>query len=530
MNEQPDTNSAADPQTSEDAELQKELEAALGDQSIDEMMEQSVADREAESKAEADEAAKGKEGKADADAAHGPTDLKRGRISAVSDDEVFVEFAGIDARMQGVVPLAQFERKPRVGSIMDFVVERVDESEGVVHLSREGAIGAATWDTLARGATVEARVVGTNKGGLELELPGSINAFMPASQVEMFHVEDLSEFVGQKIPAVVIELKRHDKKIVLSRREYLMKQREAAKRKLWAEIEEGQIREGLVSNVMDYGAFVDLGGVDGLVHVSDMAYTRVDKPEQVVKPGDKVKVKVLKIDPEKQRISLGLKQVQPDPWEGIAARYNPGDTISGRVTRLAQFGAFIEVEPGVEGLLPVSEMSFKRIGKPSDVVSEGDVIKIAVMQIDEPKRRMSLSIKGAGEDPWVGAEHKYARGTVCRGRVLSTTDFGAFVELEPAVEGLVHISELDHSHVKQVTDVLSVGQEEDFKVLEVDEEQRRIKLSLKAAKDAPEHMQQQPEQDRRSRKQKSKFKKPGNLNGGLGDAGGLGTGLGNIKL
>ena len=535
MTESSPSNDAPQNPSRTDAQLEQELAEALGDQSIDDLMEASLREPPADAEdAPGDDAADAAEAPVSksANKGSGVGDLKRGRISAMTEDEVFVELTGLDGRYQGVVPLSQFERKPRVGSIMDFVVQRIDESEGVMHLSREGAIGAATWDTLTKGNNVEARVVGVNKGGLELELPGQIKAFMPASQVDLHHIDDLSPFVGQKLPGVVVECNRADKKLVISRRDYLQKQRESAKKKLWAEIAVDQVRQGVVSNVVEYGAFVDLGGVDGLVHVSDLSYTRVDKPSEVVKPGDKVTVKVLKLDHEKQRISLGLKQTAPDPWETIEGRIKAGDQITGRVVRLAQFGAFVEVEEGVEGLLPISEISFRRIHKPSDALNEGDVVKVSVLQLEPARKRMTLSIKQAGDDPWLGAEHKYAKDTVVPGKVLSTTDFGAFVEVAVGVEGLVHISELSSKRVNQVTDVLTVGQEEQFKVLEVDEENRRIRLSLKAVRepDAAAPAQQAAQSPSGKQATRSRPRKPGNLSGGIGNAGGLGTGLGNLKL
>jgi small subunit ribosomal protein S1 len=464
------------------AQVEAEMAEALGDQSTEQLMAgaaeaqqpqtppsdeaQPVADSE-QPVAEDDEPVK--------------LDLKRGRVSRIDGDDVYVDLVGIDGKLQGVVPLTQFERSPRIGSIMDFVVDRVDEAEGLMHLSREGAVGRTTWDHLHVGSVVEARVTGTNKGGLELELVGRIRAFMPASQVDIHHVEDLEPLVGEKIVAIVQEVNRRARKVLLSRRKHIEQERGRNERKIWKEIEVDQLREGTVSSIAAYGAFVDIGGVDGLVHISDMSYAHIKKPEEVVAVGDKVQVKVLKLDPEKKRISLGLKQVQPDPWEGIDSDIKPGDKISGRVLRLADFGAFIEVKPGLEGLLPVSEISWKRIHKPSEVIAVNDLLHLVVLQVDAERQRISLSLKQSAGDPWVGAEAKYAPDTMVRGTVRSTTDFGAFVELESGVEGMVHISELSDKHVDSVDQVVKPGESHEFRVIEVDEENKRMRLSLKPA-------------------------------------------------
>jgi small subunit ribosomal protein S1 len=459
---------------SQDDALQREIEEALGDASIEQLMAQS----EPPAEPHEDEASAKPARQSSQRIEH---QLKRGRITGIQGDDVFVELAGLDAKNQGIVPLTQFERPPRVGSIMDFVVERIDDKEGVTILSREGAVSRATWDHLAPGAVVEARVTATNKGGLELEMVGNIPAFMPASQVDLHYVENLTDYVGQKLIARVQEINRKGKKVLLSRRQHLEAERELKRASLWEQLEVGQVRDGTVSSVVDYGAFVDIGGADGLIHISDLSYTHVKHPSEAVHVGQAVKVKVLKIDQAKNRISLGLKQVAPDPWETLEQRIKQGDQISGRVLRVADFGAFVEVEAGIEGLLPISEMSWKRVGNPHDVVKEGDVLRLGVLSVDLSKRRISLSLKQAQGDPWIGATVKYARNTVVEAKVISIADFGAFVELEPGIEGLVHISELSDQRVHAVGDVVKVGDRKQLRVLEVDEDNRRVRLSLKSA-------------------------------------------------
>ncbi|WP_428389299.1 S1 RNA-binding domain-containing protein [Mucisphaera sp.] len=487
---------------------------AVSDAEVDAMMEASISEAQAP--------------KAEPEAVH--HEIRRGRIAAIRGEDVFVELSGELGKMQGLVPLPQFERAPRLGSVMDFVVDRVDENEGLIYLSREGAISRSTWEQLTPGSAVEARVTSTNKGGLELEMVGGIRAFMPASQIDLHHVDDLEALVGEKLEAMVQEIDRKSKKVLLSRRQYLQQKREAAKTKLLAELEVGQIREGTVSSVADYGAFVDLGGVDGLVHVSDMTYTRVEKASDVAKVGDVVKVKVLKIQEGEKglRIGLGLKQIEPDPWEGVAERFSVGEEVTGRVTRTANFGAFVEVSEGVEGLLPISEMSWKRIGKAEDVVRVGDTIKLSVISIDAAKKRMSLSIKAASSDPWQGAGLKYPQNAVVEGTVIGTTDFGAFIELETGVEGLVHISELADRRVNQVDEVLKVGESKQFRVIEINEGERKIKLSLKRV-DKPIEASKEPEHQPRDLG-KAKRQAPKDLKSGLGNAGGMGMGLGSLSL
>ena len=397
-------------------------------------------------------------------------------------------------KLQGVVPLIQFERPPRLGSIMDFVVNTVDEKQGLVFLSREGAISLSTWDQLTKGAVVEARVTRSNKGGLELEMVGSIRAFMPASQIDLAHTEDMEAFVGQKLEAMVQEIDRKAKKVLLSRRAYLEKQQARSREKLLKELEVGQEREGTVSSVMDFGAFVDLGGVDGLVHVTDLSHAHVAKPSDAVKVGDTVKVKVLKIEQIKvnakgkpsdtgehmrHRIALGIKQIEPDPWDGVSNKYTVGEQVTARVTRTAPFGAFVELEPGVEGLLPISEMSWKRINTAEEVVRGGDVIRVAILRIEPRDKKLTLSLKAAKGDPWQDAAAKYARDMMVEGTVQNTTDFGAFVELEQGIEGLVHISELSDRRVGQVTDVVKPGDKKQFRIKDIDTDKRKISLSLK---------------------------------------------------
>jgi small subunit ribosomal protein S1 len=405
--------------------------------------------------------------------------IQKCKVVAISGDDIFVD-AG--PKNQGVVPRQQFgENPPQVGQYVELILDYYDADSGLLVMSRENAVKAANWATLERGAVVEGRVTGMNKGGLEVDLKG-IRAFMPASHVDVHRIHDISTLIGERVTCVVTEVDRKDQNVLVSRRKYLEKEQAEVREKTFASLNEGDTVTGKVARIADFGAFIDLGGVDGLLHIKDLSYGRVEKVADVVKVGDLVEVKVLRVDSKKQRISLGLKQARPDPWLDVEQKYSPGMRIKVRATKLVQFGAFAEVEEGVEGLIPLSEMSrIKRVMKPSEVLHTGDIVEVQILKVDAKERRISLSIKELEEDPWAGAvEHFPAQGTV-KGKVTRTTDFGAFVELKPGVEGLVHISELSENRVRSVGEVVSAGQEVEVRVLGVDPEKRRISLSMKPA-------------------------------------------------
>jgi small subunit ribosomal protein S1 len=335
--------------------------------------------------------------------------------------------------------------------------------------------------SLKPGDVVEARVTGVNIGGLELNIRG-VRAFMPKSQVDLMRVEDFTPYIGRRLDCEVSEIDRKGKTVVLSRRRFLERQREQAREELASQLAEGQVRKGVVRRLTDFGAFVDIGGIEGLLHVSDIRWGRVGKPSDVLKVGDELDVQVLKLDFEKKRISLGAKQLQADPWELAAANYRPGAQVNGNVVRLAEFGAFVELEPGVEALLPISEISWThRIRHPKDVLNEGDAVRVVVIAADPEKRKLTLSLKQLAGDPWKDIEQRYAVDTIVSGRVSRAADFGAFVELEEGVEGLVHISELSDRRVKTVGEVVKPGDVVKVRVKSVDTEQRRISLSMKSA-------------------------------------------------
>jgi small subunit ribosomal protein S1 len=323
----------------------------------------------------------------------GEKGVRRGRIVAIEKDDVFVDLGG---KSQGIVPAMQFDEPPVIGQEMEFSIDRYDAAEGLLILSRKGAAASnVTWETLEAGQIVEGIVSAVNKGGLEVTVKG-MRAFMPAGQVDVYHVPDLSQFLNQKVTAEVTAFERAGRNIVLSRRNVLEREREEQKRKLMEELAEGQIRRGVVRSVMDFGAFVDLGGVDGLLHVSEISFRRVRNAAEVVKIGDVLDVKVLRIDRQTGKLSLSLKQARGvDPWNDAATKYAVGSIVTGRVAKIESFGAFIEVEEGIEGLLPISEMSDRRIRSPGEIVAEGDTVRLVVLSVDPMARRMAFSLKQA---------------------------------------------------------------------------------------------------------------------------------------
>ena len=326
-------------------------------------------------------------------AAEAPTAGSRdrsGRVIAIRDRSIFVDLGG---KSQGVVPLEQFmehDEEPIIGQEYEFTFAGYDNREGLVMLSRRGAVNHGSWDQLHEGDVVEGVVAAANKGGLEVTI-NNIRAFMPAGQVDIRFNSDLNALVGQKIKCRIIEVNRSDRKLVVSRREILEQQAVLDRAKTWGELATGQIREGVVSSVQGYGAFVDIGGVDGLLHVSAMSHTRVADPTKIVKPGDRVQVMVLAVDQEKQRVSLGLKQLQKDPWSSAVEDFPVGMVTESAITRLMDFGAFAELAPGVEGLIHISELATHRVTHTGQVVKPGDKIKVKVLAVDLDKKRISLS-------------------------------------------------------------------------------------------------------------------------------------------
>ncbi len=360
-----------------DAKLQAEIEAALGDLSLEDMLDLSDRPRPLT-------------------AGRGPDaapsrQLKTGTIVQIHGQDVLVEFG---PKSQGVCPCSHFENPPTVGERHEFVVERFDAKEGLLMLSRPGVVSKAEWESLEVGQVVEARCTGTNKGGLEMEVVDH-KAFMPAGQVDVRHIADLSVFVGDKMTCEVLELDRRRGRIILSRRSPLQVERAQLRDELLGKLEVGEQRPALVTSIQPYGAFADLGGLEGLIHISDMSHERIKDPSDVVKEGEQVQVQVLKIDREfdPPRIGLGMKQCMADPYLTQTAEIKAGAVVTGKVTRIMPYGAFVELGPGVEGLIHISQLSTERVNKVSQIVKPDEVIKVKVLDIDRKHRRISLSLR-----------------------------------------------------------------------------------------------------------------------------------------
>jgi len=318
---------------------------------------------------------------------------KKGKIISIHGPDVFVEVPG--GRSQGVLPLAQFpEGPPKLGTEVDIHIEGYDSANGLLILTRRGAAVVADWSSIAVGQTVEARVTGVNKGGLSVEING-IRGFMPISQIDLYRVENAEPYVNQRLLCLVTEVNPHERNLIVSRRDLLEREREEKREKMWQTLAEGQVHEGVVRSVRDFGAFVDLGGVDGLLHISEMSWSRVQDAASVVQPGQPIKVVVLKVDKDKRKISLGLKQLLASPWDNIEEKYHHGKIVAGKVTKLMEFGAFVELEPGIEGLIHVSELAPQRVRRVGDIVQQGQEVQVMILNVDPEQKRISLSLKAA---------------------------------------------------------------------------------------------------------------------------------------
>lgn len=408
-----------DPRIDMDAKLAAEIEDALGDISLEDMLD--MAD---EPKAARHGGGRGRSPR-DSRGGGGGTERQRktGTIMSIHGNDVFVEFG---PKSQGVCPKIMFEVTPVLGETMEFIVDRYDRDDGLLILSREGSVQKAEWETLEVGQVVEARCTGVNKGGLELEI-AQHKAFMPAGQVDLRHIADLSVFVGEKMPCEVTEVDRQRGRIILSRRSALETERVHLRIKLLATLEIGQLLPAVITSVQAYGAFADLGGLDGLIHISDMSYERLKHPSEVVKEGQQVQVKVLKIDQSQDppRVGLGLKQTMADPSVAALEKLKVGDEVTGRVTKLMPFGAFVEIGPGVEGLIHISEMSHDRVYDVKKVVKTDEVVTVKVLSIDPKNKRISLSLKALKSQ--VSAEEQMERredGRLKKARAQLSKKFG----------------------------------------------------------------------------------------------------------
>jgi small subunit ribosomal protein S1 len=404
--------------------------------------------------------------------------------TVVSKDAEFV-YLDIGFKTEGVLPLSAFDNNAEGVSAGDKFPVSVKgrNPEGYYELSRQKVVQPTDWSSLEEAFAQKTAVVGTVtaavKGGLTVDI--GVRAFMPASRSGVRDAVEMEKLVGQEITCRITKLDSTEEDVVVDRRVILEEQARSVEQSRYSELKEGDLVTGTVRSLASYGAFVDLGGIDGLLHISDIAWSRVNAAEDVLSVGQELRLKVLKVDPESRRISLGLKQLEPEPWDSAAAKYKVGQRITGTVTRLMDFGAFVELEPGIEGLIHVSEMSWvKKVRKPSDMLKSGDTVEAVVLSVSPGERRISLGLKQALGDPWAEVAQKFPVGSSIEGPVTRLMKFGAFVQLTEGVEGLVHVSEIiADRHIHHPQDVLRVGQIVKAQVLGVEAEKRQIKLSMK---------------------------------------------------
>ncbi len=415
----------------------------------------------------------------------------RGRVIQVGSEFVTVD---IGFKSEGQVPIRECMDKQgnltvSVGQEIDVYVERKESETGLVTLSKEKADKFRVWEEISRAwnedQVIEGKVVSRVKGGLNVDI--GIMAFLPGSQVDIRPIRNLEKLIGSTFKFKIIKLNRRRGNVVLSRRILLEKERELKRQKTLENLEEGKIIEGVVKNITDYGAFIDLGGIDGLLHITDMSWGRINHPAEVLTVGAKIKVKVLQFDRENQRVSLGLKQTMPDPWESVPQKFPVGAKVKGKVTSLTDYGAFIQLQDGVEGLVHISEMSWtKKIKHPAKILSIGDEVEVMVLGIDQEQKRISLGLKQTAPNPWDTIAERYPVGTKIQGRIKSITDFGIFIGIDEGIDGLVHISDMSWvQRLKHPSEMFKKGQEVQAIVLNIDKENQRFSLGIKQMQKNP---------------------------------------------
>jgi small subunit ribosomal protein S1 len=418
-------------------------------------------------------------------------EIVEGKIMTVTGTEVLVD---IGMKTEAIVPIAEFQSADgslvvSPGDTVPVLIESQNEKEGAVKLSYRKAATQKLWEKIEHSFRDQTRLTGKVvervKGGLAVDI--GIKAFMPTSQTGLRPMSSPETLLGHEVTVKVIKYARKRSNVVVSRKVVLDEEANARKAVLLEKLHEGAELTGRVKNLTDYGAFVDLGGMDGLLHVTDMAWQRIKHPSEAVQTGQEITVKVLKFDAEKGRVSLGLKQLQPDPWTHVAERYHPGDRLSGRVVSITDYGAFVEVEPGVEGLIHVSEMSWsKRAKHPSKILKKDDPVEVSVLEVKPAERRLSLSLRETLPDPWDSFAERFPVGTEVEASVRNFAEFGAFVEIEPGIEGLIHVSDLSWTKkIKHPSEILKKGQKIKAVILRVEKENRRISLGLKQLETDP---------------------------------------------
>src|SRR5450432_3194183 len=408
-----------------------------------------------------------------------------GTVLGIKGKDVIIDFG---YKSEGIVPIEQFlspsgELTVHVGDAVDVMIDPSEQIEGYVLLSHTRAARLRIWDNLDKAyenqLVLSGRVLGRVKGGLAVDV--GIKAFMPGSQADPRPVHNLDSLVGQDVPVKIIKLNRRRGNVVVSRKTAVEEEINVRKSATLEHLAEGSVVTGIVKNLTDYGAFIDLGGIDGLLHVTDMSYGRITHPSEMLQVNQELAVKVLKFDRNKERVSLGLKQLEPDPWDTVIERYPVNTRVIGRVVNVTDYGAFVELEPGVEGLIHITEMTWsRRMKHPSKVVRAGDQVEAVVLEVNARERRISLGLKQLEANPWTTIDSRYSIGSVVEGRVRNMTEFGAFIEIEEGIDGLVHVSDLSWTkRVKHPSEILRRGQVVQAVILGIDAESRRLSLGVK---------------------------------------------------
>ncbi len=410
-------------------------------------------------------------------------------VTEIRDDKFVV--VDINGKSEGFIPQGEFPdmAEVQVGMQLEVYLEKLENKDGTPTVSYDRALQIRKWEiieaTCQEGSIVQGRVKSIVKGGLIVSV--GVDAFMPSSQIDVNPPKNLEQFVGQTFDFKIIKINKEKKNLVVSRRELIEEQRGESRRKLLEEVKPGVVRRGIVKNITDYGAFVDLDGLDGLLHVTDMSWGRIGHPSEVVKVGEEITVMVVEVDRERERVSLGLKQTQPNPWEGIEKRYPVGQKVHGKVVNLVAYGAFIEIEGGVEGLVHVSELSWtKRVQKPSDILKVGQEVDAIILNFNKEEQKISLGIRQLETNPWEKVRHNYPVGARVRGKVRNLTNYGAFVELEDGIDGMVHVSDMSWTRrINNPAEVMKKGDDVEAIVLDVDVDQQRISLGVKQTQTDP---------------------------------------------
>jgi small subunit ribosomal protein S1 len=414
--------------------------------------------------------------------------IVKGTIIEVRPKEVLVD---IGYKSEGVIPANEFAdiKAVKVGDAIDVLIEKLEDREGMVVLSKEKAEFKQNWDRILticnEGGVVAGKVKAVVKGGLIVNI--GVEAFLPASQIDIIPPKNLMQFVGNTYDFKVVKINQERQNIVLSRRELIEHERMERRQKLLNDMTPGDIRKGTVKNITDFGAFIDLNGLDGLLHITDMSWGRIGHPSELLRVGQEIDVVVLDINKEKERVSLGLKQKLANPWDNIEAKYTVGQKVKGKVVNLVPYGAFVELEPGVEGLVHVTELSWtKRIAKPSDVLKQDQEVEAVVLGINREEQKISLGIRQLEANPWDKAQEKYPPGTRIKGKIRNLTSYGAFIELEEGLDGMIHVSDISWTRkINHPSEVLKKGDEVEAQVLEIDKANQRIAVGIKQIAEDP---------------------------------------------